>query len=459
MPVNPGWPAPGQQLPPGYAYPYPYHLQPLPPQHLQPPPVYRGFYGPGNVWHPWGVDGQWQPQGPQAAGPAEQPNLDGAQAATQAPQPEASHGGPSLSQPAGQDPTPTTTRPQSTQDTASLAGPAAGSQSTPTTETAPSADGSLSVTAREAAALAALRRLGSTSQLPSTGPPSENQSPENATTSGSTAPATSESANESAPVASHAPTSGGPGSTPSGSVDSTISSSSTHQQQQPIADARPQVPPLIPLLDLANPQQLPALPPNPQALHYYQQQLAAQRFPYRVPAQPGQGHRSSGQPSGSQPRHRQQGPRAPLSQLPPTLTDEQLARLDRLTRDAIDERLRVLEGVSSAVFRCVEELTRIRSVLPAREEAGLAAQAAAASSAAEQSAPSATGSATVDRSAGAEPQGPQPPTTVTPKAGTRSNTSSAAQDGSSSSSSSSSSSDGAVQDRDEPISADLATTE
>ena len=38
--------------------------------------------------------------------------------------------------------------------------------------------------------------------------------------------------------------------------------------------------------------------------------------------------------------------------------------MDRLTRDAIDERLRVLEGVSGAVYRCIEELTRVRSVLP-----------------------------------------------------------------------------------------------
>ncbi|KAH9061217.1 hypothetical protein EDB87DRAFT_1576298 [Lactarius vividus] len=54
----------------------------------------------------------------------------------------------------------------------------------------------------------------------------------------------------------------------------------------------------------------------------------------------------------------------PLGILPPTLTDAQLAQLDVLTRDAIDERLRVLEGVSHAMYRCAEELTRMRSVLP-----------------------------------------------------------------------------------------------
>jgi len=54
----------------------------------------------------------------------------------------------------------------------------------------------------------------------------------------------------------------------------------------------------------------------------------------------------------------------PLATLPPTLTDAQLAQLDVLTREAIDERLRVLEGISSTMYRCVEELTRLRSVLP-----------------------------------------------------------------------------------------------
>jgi E3 ubiquitin-protein ligase synoviolin len=64
------------------------------------------------------------------------------------------------------------------------------------------------------------------------------------------------------------------------------------------------------------------------------------------------------------PRHVPQPQARPLATLPPTLTDAQLAQLDMLTRDAIDERLRVLESVSSAMYRCAEELTRLRSVLP-----------------------------------------------------------------------------------------------
>jgi E3 ubiquitin-protein ligase synoviolin len=57
-------------------------------------------------------------------------------------------------------------------------------------------------------------------------------------------------------------------------------------------------------------------------------------------------------------------PQVPISHLPPTLTSEQLAIMDRVTREAIDERLRVLEGVSGAVYRCIDDLMRMRSSLP-----------------------------------------------------------------------------------------------
>jgi E3 ubiquitin-protein ligase synoviolin len=54
----------------------------------------------------------------------------------------------------------------------------------------------------------------------------------------------------------------------------------------------------------------------------------------------------------------------PLHVLPPNLTDQQLMLMDQITREAIDERLRILEGVSVTVSRCVEDLTRVRSALP-----------------------------------------------------------------------------------------------
>lgn len=55
--------------------------------------------------------------------------------------------------------------------------------------------------------------------------------------------------------------------------------------------------------------------------------------------------------------------RVPISSLPP-LTDEQLALMDQTTREAIDERLKVLEGVSTVVYRCIDDLMRVRSALP-----------------------------------------------------------------------------------------------
>ncbi|KAF9047304.1 hypothetical protein BJ165DRAFT_1465059 [Panaeolus papilionaceus] len=66
-------------------------------------------------------------------------------------------------------------------------------------------------------------------------------------------------------------------------------------------------------------------------------------------------------------------PNVPLSQLPANLTPEQLTRLDTLTRESIDERLRVLEGVSGTIYRCIDELMMLRSALPASSSSGQAA--------------------------------------------------------------------------------------
>ena len=52
------------------------------------------------------------------------------------------------------------------------------------------------------------------------------------------------------------------------------------------------------------------------------------------------------------------------SWLPPNLTEDQLARLDTLTRESIDERLRILEGVSTTLNNCIDDLLRLRSALP-----------------------------------------------------------------------------------------------
>jgi E3 ubiquitin-protein ligase synoviolin len=52
-------------------------------------------------------------------------------------------------------------------------------------------------------------------------------------------------------------------------------------------------------------------------------------------------------------------------QIPSTLTDDaQLRRLDAWTREAIDERLKVLEDVQRSLWKAAEELQRVRSMIP-----------------------------------------------------------------------------------------------
>ncbi|KXN90192.1 E3 ubiquitin-protein ligase HRD1 [Leucoagaricus sp. SymC.cos] len=60
-------------------------------------------------------------------------------------------------------------------------------------------------------------------------------------------------------------------------------------------------------------------------------------------------------------------PGTSLSHLPQQITDAQLAIMDNLTREAMDERLRILENVSGTIHRCVEDLLRVRSALPITE--------------------------------------------------------------------------------------------
>jgi E3 ubiquitin-protein ligase synoviolin len=65
--------------------------------------------------------------------------------------------------------------------------------------------------------------------------------------------------------------------------------------------------------------------------------------------------------------------------------------MDSLTREAIDERLRVLEGVSGAIFRCIDDLLRMRSVLPASAPATVTSQPNTSSLPRNQEMPSNTG--------------------------------------------------------------------
>ncbi|KAG8944419.1 E3 ubiquitin-protein ligase hrd1 [Tulasnella sp. 408] len=111
-----------------------------------------------------------------------------------------------------------------------------------------------------------------------------------------------------------------------------------------------QVPPLIPLFDpsaISSSQASRTVTP----LNYIQPFLG---FPF-LAAPPSLSNSASASRTGSLPAS---------DSLPANLSDEQLARIDQLTREAIQERLKVLEGVQSSLWKAVEDLTRLSSVLP-----------------------------------------------------------------------------------------------
>lgn len=309
--------APGQPQPQNFgwmpAQPPLYYAMPpqanMPPQ--QPVPLFRGFYGPDGVWHPWGVDPRWFGNGPHQQQPP---------APAQGPAPPTN----TPSSPGQSGSAPTNDHPTTQGDPAGPDMPTP----TPTTNPAASTAGQPSApTPREAVAQATLRRLGLT--------------PPNSTTFDANAsqPSTSTSTSASAPPAVPA------ADAPSGQGE--------RDPSQP-ANGRPEAPALIPLYDLFS------RPPHPASYvpygNHHTPSFRPQATQARGPRSASQIHQSSRASGSTAP---------PLAQLPATLTDEQLARLDRVTREAIDERLRVLEGVSGAVHRCIEELTRVRSVLPA----------------------------------------------------------------------------------------------
>ncbi|THG98663.1 hypothetical protein EW026_g3571 [Hermanssonia centrifuga] len=242
IPANAGWPAPGQQLPPGYAYPFQYQMQP--PVQLQPPPIYRGFYGPGGVWQPWGMDAQALAQGQQA--PANQPQPQ----THQQPQPVASPlsqaAAPGLS--ADQSQGPTRIPP--------VDGPQAESSNFPTpsdTDSAPATD--RPSTPREAAALAALRR---------------HNSPQTSVTIDIQQPASVVPSNDGAVTdITNAPSTSPPSEMPleaSASAFTAASASGSASTSTTIPENRVEIPSLIPLYDLGSYAQpvriVPQIPSN-----------------------------------------------------------------------------------------------------------------------------------------------------------------------------------------------------
>ncbi|KAF7362055.1 RING-type domain-containing protein [Mycena venus] len=305
QPGQPGQPAAGQPQnnnlapnPPNNGAGQPivieYHFQYQVPRQqgqppLQPAPQFQGFPGPNGVWQPWPHAGQGLPNDLPPPAPAPEATIQPVREV----RPEA--------------PAPT-----------------------PTTEPSAPQTGS---DAREAAALAALRRHNS-------GRPADSQTQ---TATSAATPSPSQPA-ESAPQ-------------PSASGSRPTSSAAPNR--------RLDVPQLIPMYDYTT-----AFGPNPNMPSPFAPQTrppmtgartsSSQTLP---PTTHSGNFRARPSTRGPPPDHRYQQ-RPPLSQLPPTLTDEQLALMDTVTREAIDERLRVLEGVSGAVYRCIDDLMRMRSALP-----------------------------------------------------------------------------------------------
>jgi E3 ubiquitin-protein ligase synoviolin len=278
----------------------PHYMPPPPPPQLQPAPVFQGFYGPAGVWQPWG-DRRLADGAALQERPAQQ-------------QQDASHS--TARAPTAPAPAPATSegREQSIPQRAPPEGerPDAQDQGTPSTP-------------RDAAALAALRRMSPGTSIAQNQESSTDTSQPHqitSTTPGPSLPPTTSQATESTP------TSSSPSLPPSTAPQPTSTTTTPSRNVN--------VPLLIPMT--FSPGSVGPRPTNAP--------LSSPSIVYRtVP-----------------PRHAP--PARPLTTLPPTLTDAQLAHLDVLTRDAIDERLRVLEGVSNTMYRCVEELTRLRSVLP-----------------------------------------------------------------------------------------------
>ncbi|EPQ57556.1 hypothetical protein GLOTRDRAFT_92556 [Gloeophyllum trabeum ATCC 11539] len=287
---------------------------------LQAVPIFQGFPGPNGIWQPWGVDQRWfQPELPgQVPAAQEQPPPT---RTTQAPAPQhdnTNHLGDGPSAPGSAAPGGTASEPER------------------------------AITPREAAVQAALRRFNGGTPRPETLTSDSRASSSNNITSASTpGPSDLQGTNGQ--------------QTSDDSTGLNIPATGTSN-----GDDRMEIPKLIPIL---SPPPFPGatssyVPYNPNA------PVGSQRTAYPAPDRSSQTRLP--RPLAQTPIDeigRSRRPRIPFTRLPETLTEEQLTRLDQITRDAIDERIRVLEGVSGTVSRCVEELLRVRSVLPSVQAA------------------------------------------------------------------------------------------
>lgn len=278
--------------------------QPHVQQTLRPPPPFPGFPGPGGVWQPWPT-GPAHPRenGPDPGGPFPA-NVQSAN--THPPS------NPNINP---EDPTP----------------PPNGLPQTPSAASH-NRDDKDHVAPRDAAALAALRRLNHNNATHSSAP--STTVPEIAPRGEGEEPGLTSSA--SSPAAS-------PRTSPSG-----FSS----------------VPSLIPLYNYTSLGSLASANRHTSLNGVTSSTLENHEDPRSRAVHAGNVNQLSGSPADSSAHNEGTSMSDNIFRLPSALSDEQLATMDRLTREAIDERLRVLEGVSRSVYHCVDDLMRMRSTLP-----------------------------------------------------------------------------------------------
>jgi len=305
----------------------------------QAPEQFHGFWGPDGQWRPWPNDPQLPAGNDRGDGTQQQPETGAPGTPTAA---SRSAPSPSSSEVNSSDP------PSSSATNASPNGSAVPTSSEGIgSQSEGLASPTLTASPRQAAALAAMRR-------------SQSSGSTNARMLGSN-PALQDNATSTTPVAESAGDSSSNSTTDSTTINATPSSTAvpSNQASNPSSNSTsPPVPPLIPLFDTTLPTiRVTATPLFTDSFRDYPRRGFVRGR--AVEQQIANSSTSTWSGPSSLPYSSLRS-----GQLPQQLSDEQLAALDTLTRDAIDERLRILESVSARATTCVEELLRVRSVLP-----------------------------------------------------------------------------------------------
>ncbi|KAF9652997.1 hypothetical protein BDM02DRAFT_3258206 [Thelephora ganbajun] len=330
-------PAGNQQQVPATPLPWGYP----PPAQLQPLPQFPGFYGPDGLWYPWGMQLPLQQ-------PLAQPTPQPVERDTTAPVPQ---------QPA------TTSASGSTSLTSGMSSNSlTESESTDSTMSDPPRE---STRTREATLNAALRRLGlqPASNLRDAVAPVLNGTASTPSPSPLTTSSTSAQTYSS--------------TQPTTSLTHSSTSTQPHLPISASADPNPStgVPRLLPLTDFSpTPTTFPSTPSfvfsSPTPTTQFARYPPSPRHP--GPLSPYYHHSAQGYPTpptfpsrlSVETTSRRNTLDELLEQLPSTLNEEEIRNWDQVTREAIDERLRVLSRVDEIVNRLVDELTKLRSTIP-----------------------------------------------------------------------------------------------